>query len=641
MRYLLVIQTIPEYDERDDFCMPIGIAYVNGAMRAAGYDVEGFNMMFADKEPYQQLKEIIRDKKIDVLLCGGLTSEYKVLKLVYKTAREANPNIILVGGGGGFTSEPLLFSRMTGVDYAVIGEGEITNCELCEVIEGRKAASEVKGLVYRSKDGEYIATEPRQPVEDVDSLPFPSYEGLNMEAYLDRQEVEGWYNYYGYYSDNPRLMPMMLSRSCPYRCSFCFHPMGNRYRGRSLDNFFEELDLWVEKYQINGIALVDECFSINQEKVLEFCRRIKPYHLSWACQMRAETYTETIIKEMKEAGCVGACFGIESMSDVVLENMQKHLKRETIEKALQTAYQYQIGCSGNLIFGAETETFETMKDSLSWCQHHTEVYGTQPITNFGYIQTYPGSRYYQNACKNGRISNREEFIEKGQWNLNITELSDEDYQALGEIARLKYSETANRGTVLKMEEQSEKYVTLTARCFHCHKETTYRNIKKKTIEKGRIRRLGCRHCNQLNEYVFKEEKYPVQKFASIPWILQKDRDAELIASYLKKKELKKIGIYGRNVFTSYMLKDLKASGCETEICFITDKQIENDALVFDVPVLLETEKWPTVDAMILTDVRHENKYRARLEDKSGVPVISLETILKESGKFDGGNRNDI
>ena len=186
--------------------------------------------------------------------------------------------------------------------------------------------------------------------------------------------------------------------------------------------------------------------------------------------------------------------------------MQKHLKRETIEKALQTAYQYQIGCSGNLIFGAETETFETMKDSLSWCQHHTEVYGTQPITNFGYIQTYPGSRYYQNACKNGRIPNREEFIEKGQWNLNITELSDEDYQALGEIARLKYSETANRGTVLKMEEQSEKYVTLTARCFHCHKETTYRNIKKKTIEKGRIRRLGCRHCNQLNEYVFKEEK---------------------------------------------------------------------------------------------------------------------------------------
>ena len=116
MRYLLVIQTIPEYDERDDFCMPIGIAYVNGAMRAAGYDVEGFNMMFADKEPYQQLKEIIRDKKIDVLLCGGLTSEYKVLKLVYKTAREANPNIILVGGGGGFTSEPLLFSGLTGGD---------------------------------------------------------------------------------------------------------------------------------------------------------------------------------------------------------------------------------------------------------------------------------------------------------------------------------------------------------------------------------------------------------------------------------------------------------------------------------------------------------------------------------------------
>lgn len=636
MRYLLVIQSIPEYDERDDFCMPIGIAYVNGAMRAAGYDVEGFNMMFADKEPYQQLQDIIKEKKIDVLLCGGLTSEYKVLKLVYETARKANPDIILVGGGGGFTSEPLLFSRMTGVDYAVIGEGEITNCELCEVIEGRKEVSEVPGLVYRTADGEYIATEPRKPVENVDSLPFPSYEGLNMEAYLDRQEVEGWYNYYGYYDDNPRLMPMMLSRSCPYRCSFCFHPMGNKYRGRSLDNFFEELDMWVEKYHINGIALVDECFSINQEKVLEFCRRIKPYHLSWACQMRAETYTDTIIEAMKEAGCVGACFGIESMSDIVLENMQKHLKRETIEKALQTAYKYQVGCSGNLIFGAETETFATMRDSLSWCQQHTDQFGTQPITNFGYIQTYPGSRYFQNACENGRIPDKEAFIEKGQWNLNITEMSDEDYQALGEIARLKYSETVNRGIVEKVEEQSEKYVALTARCFKCNKVTTYRNIKKKTIEKGRIRRLGCRQCNQLNEYVFREEKYPVQKFASIPWILQEKRDLEVIASYFEKHEIKQVGIYGKNVFTSYVLKDLKAAGSSIEIKFIADKHIEDDALMFDMPVLHEKDEWPAVDMILLTDVRHETKYRTALEKKSGVPVISLETILTESGKFRGG-----
>jgi len=636
MRYLLVIQVIPEYDEREDFCMPLGIAYVNGAMRAAGYDVEGFNMMFADKEPYQQLQDIIKEKKIDVLLCGGLSSEYQVLKLVYETAKKANPNIVLIGGGGGFTSEPILFSRMTGVDYAVIGEGELTNCELCEVIEGRKDVSEVKGLVYRTADGEYVATESRQPVEDVDSLPFPSYEGLNMEAYLNRQEVEGWYNYYGYYHDNPRLMPMMLSRSCPYQCSFCFHPMGNIYRGRSLDNFFEELDMWIEKYDINGIALVDECFSIDQDKVLEFCKRIKPYKLSWACQMRAETYTDTMIGEMKDAGCIGACFGIESMSDIVLENMQKHLKRETIEKALQTAYKYQVGCSGNLIFGAETETFATMKDSLRWCQRHMTQYGIQPITNFGYIQTYPGSRYFHNAYKNGRIPDKEAYIEKGQWNLNITEMSDEDYQAIGEIARLKYAETANRGTVIKIEDQSEKYVTLTAQCFQCGKETTYRNIKKKTIEKGRIRRLGCRHCNQLNEYIFKEEKYPIQSFASIPWILQDKREADVIASYLKKHGINKIGIYGRNVFTSYMLKDLKTSGSDVEVRFITDKKIAKDSLEFDVAVLSENEIWPKVEAVIMTDVRHEHKYRAELEERSGVPVISLETILTESEKFHGG-----
>ena len=78
------------------------------------------------------------------------------------------------------------------------------------------------------------------------------------------------------------------------------------------------MDVWVDKYHINGIALVDECFSIDKKRVIEFCERIEPYHLAWACQMRAETYTDDVLYAMKKSGCIGACFGIESMSETVL-----------------------------------------------------------------------------------------------------------------------------------------------------------------------------------------------------------------------------------------------------------------------------------------------------------------------------------
>ena len=119
----------------------------------------------------------------------------------------------------------------------------------------------------------------------------------------------------------------------PIYVQLLFSSYRQRLQGQGTGQFFEELDMWIEKYHINGIALVDECFSMDPDTVIEFSHRIKPYHIAWACQMRAEIYNYEMMKAMKESGCIGACFGIESMSQAVLDNMQKHLKQETIEKS--------------------------------------------------------------------------------------------------------------------------------------------------------------------------------------------------------------------------------------------------------------------------------------------------------------------
>lgn len=152
MKYLLVAQSLKKYSEMLEYCMPLGIAYVNGAMRAAGFDVEAMNMLF-EEDPMRALEERIRTNHIDVLMCGGLTSEYNLLKQIYDFARCINPNIIIVGGGGGFTAEPILFSELTGVDYAVIGEGEITNCELAYALDHNLPTESIQGLVYKTSQG--------------------------------------------------------------------------------------------------------------------------------------------------------------------------------------------------------------------------------------------------------------------------------------------------------------------------------------------------------------------------------------------------------------------------------------------------------------------------------------------------------
>lgn len=625
MRYLVVIQPVPEYERRNDYCMPMGIAYINGALREAGLEVYGLNMMFVEAEnPYSLLTRTIQEKQIDVLLCGGLTSEYPVLCRVYQTARQANPKIVVIGGGGGFTAEPVLFSKMTDVDYAVIGEGERTDVELCNALEKNLPVDSICGIVYRDVQGVYHQT-PARPVEmDLDSLPFPSYEELGMEEYLEHQNVLGWYNYYGYYSDQPRLMPMLLSRSCPYRCSFCFHPMGNKYRSRSLDSFFRELDQWIARYRINGIALIDECFSISSERVIDFCKRIKPYNIAWACQMRANTYTDEMIAMMKDSGCIGACFGIESMSDSVLENMQKKLDQSTIERALDICYRHGIGCTGNLIFGAETEDMSTMKESIDWYRSHAARTGNQPITCFDYIQTLPGSRYYDNAVHNGKIADREKYIAAGNWFLNITSMQDEQYQAIALLCKFCYAETYNRGELLSWEYSGENTLSITTRCFYCHQETQYGNVPARVLQRGRIHHLGCRNCNRLNEIVFRPKKYPVQHFKAIDWMLTHKNETNSVEKALFDRGAAVIGICGCNMASKYLLEELKNS--PIRIAYITDSKIPEWMPVLDCKVVRAEEVVP-VDLIVVTDVaRFANKQKF-LRSYTDCLIVSLEELL--------------
>lgn len=604
--------------------MPMGIAYINGAMRKKGFHVDAINMLF-EKDSVTALKKRIKEKNIDVLMCGGLTSEYRELKRLYTAAREANPEIIIIGGGGGFTSEPILFSEMTEVDYAVIGEGEITNCELAAALESGDDVSEIDGIVFRDNTG-YHMTASREIIEDPDIIPFPSYEGLSMDLYLDHQNVDGWYNYYTYYSDKPRMMPMLMARSCPFQCSFCFHPIGRKYRARSLDNFFEELELWIKEYNINGIALIDECFSIDKKRVLEFCRRIKTYNLKWACQMRAETYTDELLSAMKDSGCIGACFGIESMSETVLENMNKKMKLETIENALALTYKYQLGCTGNLIFGSEAETFETMAQSLEWHRLHALKYHNRPVRHFFYVQTYPGSIFYDHVVSRGLITDKKTFIEKESWNLNITNMCQEDYDAMGDVICLCRLENYNIGKIIEIKYPDEQTAELTTICPYCGHTNYYRNFNRRKLNSGKIEQIGCRNCNMMIDYILKPEKYIYDEYISIQWFLNTLR-IEIPADFFVSRSWKRIGIWGMNAFAKKIISFLNNIP-EIEVVYIYDQRMRMNTDYYGVPKYDCTDCLPDVDFIINADMTHRYETQSTIAMHTNTPAVYLETLLR-------------
>lgn len=514
---------------------------------------------------------------------------------------------------------PIVFSELLGVDYAVIGEGEITDCELAMALDNNEPVDNILGLVIKKEDG-YVFTGERPFIRNLDSAPLPSYEGLDIEKYLDEQAVDGWYHTYAFFSDNPRIMPMCLARSCPFMCSFCYHPIGRGYRSRSLDNFFDELDSYIKKYQINAIALVDECFSIIPERVYEFCERIKPYGISWACQMRVETYSEGLLKTMVEAGCVSACFGVENMSQTILDDMNKHVTVEQLQNALNISYYNKGASAANLLFGAEAETLDTLKVTIDW-MNDNEKYN---IVNTVPIGTYPGSKYYTDAVKRGLIIDKKAYIAKGCPIINMGKLSEEKHMYMRKYIDMRQRKIKNEGKVISFHETDVGYDAV-LKCSHCGSEILYKGIRKATIQRGVLRTMGCRNCGNFSDYVFDRsvinDELDTMNFY---YDLLFDVCDDGIGDYLRDTGINKAIIYGV-LYSGFVYRKLIEENVDV-ICGIDRNYSQFSD--WDYPVISPEAELPYADIIIVVPTGYFDDIYNSLIDRTDSRIVSVDEMIQ-------------
>jgi len=266
------------------------------------------------------------------------------------------------------------------VDYGIIGEGEVTVVELCRTLAAKLSVELVKGIIYQ-KDGQYFMTEAREENTDLDQLEMPDYEGFEFSKLMDIE-----INSSGAY--NKRSGSIIASRSCPFQCTFCFHPSGKKYRQRSLENVFKEIDFLCSRYDLRFLSIADELFSYDINRLREFCRRIIPYKINWSAQFRVSDVTEEMITLLKEANCTVISYGIESADNNILASMRKHITIEQIEKALELTYKAGIAIQGGFVFGDINEDMITANNTLQWWENHRD-YGL----GIRYDKSFSGNRF--------------------------------------------------------------------------------------------------------------------------------------------------------------------------------------------------------------------------------------------------------
>ncbi len=462
MNYLLVMPRVTA-DVNEHYHFPLGVAYISSSLKAVRKSVYTINLNSMQGSVQGVIKAYIKKESIDVIAVGGLSPQYSDIKEIIDSAKEENPNMKAIIGGGLVSASPrLVFEGMQNADYGIIGEGEYTIRDLADVIEGKRTADSVQGIVYRNSNKEIIITEGREDIHNLDELPFPDYEGFDYAHYLTLKGNDDLL----FINDYINTI-IVTSRSCPYNCTFCFHTSGKKYRARSLDNVFSEIDLLVEKYKVNFLSISDELMSVNKERMLEFCHRIAPYNIKWIPQVRIDKITYEEALAMKNSGAVYLSYGFESASNTILKSMKKHLTIEGIEKGLEIAKKAGISTRAVLLFGDKEETEETFNKTLNWF-----IKNNQYPLSYVAIRICPGTELYDYAVNSGVINNQIKYLEDGCPIINVTKLSDEEF-----FNNLKTIENATQNRMyppkkytLKEINTVKKRLLVEINCKNCKKD---------------------------------------------------------------------------------------------------------------------------------------------------------------------------
>lgn len=335
---------------------PLGLLYVASALEGDGNEVK---VIDAETENIEtpELQKIAQDFRPEIVGFSVTTPTFKRACESAKKIKEILPNTIIVFGGPHIASFPKISLEFKEIDYGVIGEGEITACELVKALKGNQGFEKVKGIVFR-KNNQIIQTAPRDLLPNIDEIPFPAWYSIDIKKYRDSM------------SRQEHFATMISSRGCPYNCLWCDPEgrMGKIFRGRSPENIFKEIKLLNEKYNIKEILFYDDTFTVNRERIIGLCNLLirNKSKVTWECRTRVNLVDEELIRLMAEAGCYRIRFGVESGNEEVLKFIRKGITKEQVRNAFKWAKKYNIETFAYFMLGLPTETEETMQETVDF-----------------------------------------------------------------------------------------------------------------------------------------------------------------------------------------------------------------------------------------------------------------------------------
>ena len=362
--------------------IPIGLAYIAPIAEKKGHHVEILDLAL-ESSPEEVLRAKVMERKWDLAGISSMTAEWEGAEITANLLKSIDPSITTIFGGQHPTisTDQVLSNEFA--DLVCLGEGEDTFSEVLDTVSSGGDFASVSGLAFKKPDGSICRTAPRPPIHDVDSIPLPAYELLDLDRYAGAESARHTPKY-------KRAIQIFTSRGCPWRCTYCHDLFGKKFHPRSPENVLSEIELLYNDFAIREFMIEDDIFNFDMDRAKKICDLIIESDMEIALQfgngVRLERLDEELIQKLATAGTHHMCIAIESASPRIQRLMRKNLKLNQVNDVVSWSRKYGIETLGFFMIGFPTETEEEIKMTMRFAAR-TEF----DEALFSIVIPYPGT----------------------------------------------------------------------------------------------------------------------------------------------------------------------------------------------------------------------------------------------------------
>ncbi|MFH1416484.1 MAG: radical SAM protein [Elusimicrobiota bacterium] len=345
---------------------PLGIMYIASYARAKMNDNCQVRIvdMRIDRLDAGGLEKILKDYSPDIVGMSACSEEDKQMHEVSLSVKTFRKEIVVIAGGPHPTLCPEEVLEDENIDIVVRGEGEVTFTELLERLCNDRDISDVMGITYRKE--ETVVSAPDRPyIEDLDKLPFPAWDMIEVEKYSEFKYLN-----MNAFTAGKKYMGIVTSRGCPYGCIYCHNIFGKRFRKRSAENVFHEIQEVVQRYDIDEIHIYDDIFNYDVERTGRICDLIAEsdinIKLAFPNGIRGDILNEELIKKLNKAGTYMLTFALESASLRIQKLIKKNVDIPRLLDNIMYADSIGILTKSYFMIGFPGETEDEIIETISF-----------------------------------------------------------------------------------------------------------------------------------------------------------------------------------------------------------------------------------------------------------------------------------